>query len=79
MMQPYINVIMNVFQEKLIGVQTRWALGFGKSSSASSKIMALLPLGEPKKCTRDGNGIIHSFTLCKKYGTFALRRAKKVY
>ena len=39
--------------------------------------MSLLPLGEPKKCTRDGNGIIHSFILSKKYGTFALMRAKK--
>ena len=65
--------------EKLIGVQTRWALGFGKSSSASSKIMALLPLGEPKKCTRDGYGIFHSLALCKKYGTFALGRAKNWY
>ena len=90
-----------------MGVQIRWALGFGKSSSASSKIMALLhffsqksalememasfialpfaknmallPLGEPKKCTRDGYDILHSFALCKKYGTFALGRAKNWY
>ena len=35
-----------------------------------TKNMALLPLEEPKKCTRDGNGIIHSFTLGEpKIGT----------
>jgi hypothetical protein len=28
-----------------------------------AKNMALLPLGEPKKCTRDGYGIFHSFSL----------------
>ena len=63
-------------KQKLIGVQTRWALGFGKSSSASSKIMALLTLGEPEKCTRDGNGIFHSFALAKNMALLPLGELK---
>ena len=37
-----------------------------------AKNMALLPLGEPKKCTRDEFGIFHNFALCKKYDTFEI-------
>ena len=39
--------------------------------------MALLPLGEPKKCTKNGNGIIHRFTLCKYMALLPLEEPKQ--
>ena len=41
-----------------------------------AKNMALLPLEEPKKCTRDGYDIFHSFALFKKYALLPLGEPK---
>ena len=41
-----------------------------------AKNMALLHLREPKKCTRDGYGIFHSFALCKNMALLPLGEPK---
>ena len=64
-------------------IQTRAGSGFKKVSSGRVKFFGSGRVPGFWKTratpTRDGYGIFHSFALCKKYGTFALGRAKNWY